>query len=38
MKLDKHAPLETIQVVEWPMNDWINYDILALKIFRRKNK
>ena len=32
--LDKHAPLKTIQVVEIPMNDWINDDILALKIIR----
>ena len=36
--LDKHAPLKTIQVVERPMNDWINHDILALKIIRRKNE
>ena len=36
--LDKHAPLKTIQVVERPMNDWINDDILALKIIRRKNE
>ena len=33
--LDKHAPLKTIQVVERPMNDWINDDILELKIIRR---
>ena len=36
--LDKHAPLKTIQVVERPMNDWINDDILALKIKRRRNE
>ena len=36
--LDKHAPLKTIQVVEKPMNDWINDDILALKIKRRRNE
>ena len=35
--LDKHAHLKTIQVVERPMNDWINDDILALKIKRRRN-
>ena len=34
--LDKHAPLKTIQVVERPMNDWINDDILALRIKRRR--
>ena len=36
--LGKHAPLKTIQVVERPMNDWINDDILALKIKRRRNE
>ena len=36
--LDKHAPLKTIQVVERPMNGWINDDILALKIIRRKKR
>ena len=36
--LDKHAPLKTIQVVERPMNDWINDDILTLKIKRRRNE
>ena len=36
--LDKHAPLKTIQVVERPLNNWINDDILALKIIRRKNE
>ena len=36
--LDKHAPLKTIQMVGRLMNDWINDDILALKIIRRKNE
>ena len=36
--LDKHAPMKTIQVVERPMNDWINVDILELKIKRRRNE
>ena len=30
--------MKTIQVVERPMNDWINDDILALNIIRRKNE
>ena len=36
--LDKRALLKTIQVVERPMNDWINDDILALLIIRPKNE
>ena len=32
--LDKHALLKTIQVVERPMNDWMNDDISALIIIR----
>ena len=36
--LDKHASLNTIPVVERPMNDWINDDILALKIKIQKNE
>ena len=36
--LDKHAPLKTTQVVERPMNHWINDDILSLKIIRHKNE
>ena len=36
--LDKYVPLKTIQVVERPMNDWINDDILSLKITRRINE
>ena len=36
--LDKHAYLKTIQVVERPMNDWINDDILALRIKIRRTR
>ena len=34
--LDKHAPQKKIQIVDRPLNDWINDDIQALKAIRRK--
>ena len=36
--LDKHAPQKKIQIVDRPLNDWINDDIQALKAIRRKRE
>ena len=36
--LDKHAPRKKIQIVDRPLNDWMNDDIQALKAIRRKKE
>ena len=36
--LDKHAPQKKIQIVDRPLNDWMNDDIQALKAIRRKKE
>ena len=36
--LDKHAPQKKIQIVDRPLNDWMNDDIQALKEIRRKKE
>ena len=36
--LDKHAPQKNIQIVDRPLNDWMNDDIQALKAIRRKKE
>ena len=36
--LDKHVPQKKIQIVDRPLNDWMNDDIQALKAIRRKKK
>ena len=36
--LDEHAPQKKIQIVDRPLNDWMNDDIQALKAIRRKKE
>ena len=36
--LSKHVPHKKIQIVDRPLNDWMNDDIQALKAIRRKNE
>ena len=35
--LDRHAPMKNIYVVDRPLNEWMNNDIISLKAIRRKN-
>ena len=35
--LYKHVPLKKICIVDRPLSDWVNDDIRALKVMRRKN-
>ena len=36
--LDKHSPINNIYVVDRPLNEWMNDNILLLKAISRQNE